>query len=144
MMASINPFRDIWMGVSFAEGVAGLVGNAVSTANIVGPANALITVGPGLAAPVTVTFECAAEDATNVCTPDNASWSAVNKGGFCGEAVAPFSITIDPADADYVADGTVVIRDMFECPCAFIRAVLSAPAPITVSIGGRARVQAQV
>lgn len=139
-----NPIRETHIEMTIPPGMAGTTGNAVNMGAFNGPVAVLVYAGPGLAAPVTVTFEGTTEDPAAYCTPLAAGWSAINKGGFC-EASEAMSITIDPAAAPYSIDLQQICRDFVQCHSMFLRAKLSgAAAQIAVSVVGAPKSVAQV
>lgn len=124
----LYPEREIWVAASHMTGTTGSEVDASAFADHRG--SFLVIAPPGLAAPVTVTFETADPDpAQNYCAA-LAPWSPMEQGGMC-EDKTPLSITIDPTDPTkgYDAVKGQICRVPMQCRSQFVRAIASAATP---------------
>lgn len=122
------PERELWIAQST---ITGTTGSEVDLSPFADYRGSIVVVAPpGLAAPVTVTFETADPDpAQNYCAA-LAPWSPMNQGGMC-DPVTSLSITIDPTDPTkgYDAVKGQICRVPMQCRSQFMRPILDTATP---------------
>jgi hypothetical protein len=137
-MGSRYPEQEMHFAESFF--IAGaLTGTPIDVSNFMGNVGSFkVTSEPGLAAPVTVTFEgCDGDIAFGYCQPLN-NWAPLSVGGIC-DATTPFSLTVGPnaPNGSYSVTEGGKCRQPLQCRPKYVRAVRS-DVGVTVEMIGKA------
>jgi hypothetical protein len=137
-MKALYPHRSMWFSqtISPATRNAAVVGGWVDTKNFAGANSVFKIKVSAAAAPVTFTFETVEADPVTDA-PLATGIVALGNGDISAPAAA--SITINPADAKFVADGYAIVTIATANAKRFVRARASAAGNYDVEVIGAAK-----